>query len=135
MKELIVTAETENLHNVFAFISGELAERAWTAKDIRQVKLCVEEIYMNIVHYAYRPDVGPVRITVEIPADSRVVISFTDHGRPFNPLEAPPPDIDSGIDERKAGGLGIYLVRTKMDNVTYDYKDGQNILTITKAVA
>ncbi len=101
----------------------------------RQIKLCVEEVYMNITHYAYNPEVGSAKIGVDVvggDAQSRVIISFADEGKPYDPLKRDDPDLELSLDERPIGGLGIYLVKTTMDNVAYEHKDGQNVLTIEK---
>lgn len=135
MKEMTLEAKRENLHQVFDFVTGELKETISDKKIIRQVKLCVEEIFLNISSYAYKPDTGPAKITVEVEGDDgpvKIVISFSDKGHPFDPLSVDDPDTESDLDERKVGGLGIFLVKTTMDGVNYEYKDGQNILTVEK---
>ena len=136
MKEIQLDAETDNLKPLFEFVTSELSEYGCSSKDIRMVKLCVEEVFVNIANYAYRPETGEVIVELDIPQNSqnaiRVIISFIDRGRPFNPLEESPPDIEAELEDRSIGGLGIFLVKKKMDDVSYEYKDGQNILTITK---
>ena len=71
-------------------------------------------------------------IEVELTEDPRVVITFIDSGKPFNPLANEDPDITQTADERKIGGLGIFMVKKSMDKVSYEYKDGHNVLTIEK---
>ncbi|MBQ1993216.1 MAG: ATP-binding protein, partial [Lachnospiraceae bacterium] len=61
-----------------------------------------------------------------------VMITFIDNGVPYNPLAKEDPDITLAAEERQIGGLGIYMVKKTMDDITYDYKDGQNILRIRK---
>ena len=61
-----------------------------------------------------------------------MILTFIDNGLPFNPLERPDPDVTLSVFERTPGGLGIYMVRNSMDEVTYEYKDGKNVLTIRK---
>lgn len=130
-----VEATIENLAKVFTFLQDSLDKCEMPSKVKRQIKLCVEEIYMNITHYAYNPDVGPAKIGVDVVGDesqSKVIISFADEGKPYDPLQREDPDIELGLDDRPIGGLGIYLVKTTMDNVEYEHKDGQNVLTIEK---
>ena len=137
MKELKIDANIENLAKVFTFLQESLDKCDCPAKTKRQIKLCVEEIFMNITHYAYNPNTGPAVIKVDVvgqPESSRVVISFADEGKPYDPLQREDPDIEAGLDERPIGGLGIYLVKTTMDNVEYEHKDGQNVLTIEKDI-
>jgi len=135
MKELKIEATIENLSKVFTFLQEALENCEVPPKIKRQIKLCVEEIYMNITHYAYNPDVGPAKIGVAVVDKGnpeRIIISFAEEGRPYDPLKREDPDIELGLDERPIGGLGIYLVKTTMDSVAYEHKDGQNVLTIEK---
>lgn len=135
MKEIILDAKRENLPVLFEFITNTLKEYSDDAKTIRKVKLCVEEVFMNIATYAYDPEVGPAKVSVMALGDPypfKVQVIFTDSGKPFNPLEATRPDTESGIEERPVGGLGIFLIKKEMDDITYEYRDGQNILTLEK---
>ena len=137
MNELTIDAKTENLHKVFEFVTGELEKIGCQKKIIRQCKLCAEEIFMNISSYAYNPEVGSVHVTMEAvgsPYPVKIVFSFSDSGRPFDPLSNEEPDVDAPLDERPIGGLGIFLVTTTMDGVSYEYKDGRNILTVEKNI-
>ena len=61
-----------------------------------------------------------------------VIITFIDHGKPYDPLAGKDPDVSLGADEREIGGLGVFLVKKTMDEITYEYKDGHNILRIRK---
>lgn len=136
MKELKIEATIDNLAQVFKFLADSMENCDCDPKVKRQIKLCVEELFVNIAHYAYNPDVGIAKIsidTVQSPdGKPKMVISFADEGRPYDPLSLPEPDIDAELDDRQIGGLGVFLVRTTMDNVGYEHKDGQNILTIEK---
>ncbi len=135
MNELTIEAKTENLHTVFDFIVPRMEEIGCDKKMIRSCKLCVEEIFLNIANYAYNPEVGNVKMTIDIcgdPKPVKVIFSFADSGTPYDPLSNDDPDIDADIDERRIGGLGIFLVKTKMDDVSYEFKDGQNILRLVK---
>ena len=136
MKELRVEATIENLAKVFTFLQEALEKSDVPPKVKRQIKLCVEEVYMNITHYAYNPETGTATIGVDTVGDgggqSKVIISFADEGKPYDPLAKQDPDLELGLDDRPIGGLGIYLVKTTMDNVAYEHKDGQNVLTLEK---
>lgn len=98
------------------------------------LRLVLEELVVNVVNYAYgEGGDGPLDITVEN-RDDAIVITLTDQGVPFNPLEQEAPDTDLPPEERPIGGLGIFLVREMMDNVTYRYEAGHNILTVGKGL-
>ena len=135
MRELDIQAVTANLPKVLGFINEQLKECNCQGKIIAQIDLAVEEIYVNISSYAYNPEVGPATIRVEILEEPlSVVISFIDNGKPYDPLAKPDPNINLPLEQRKRGGLGIFLVKKTMDDVIYEYKDGQNILTIKKEI-
>ena len=72
-----------------------------------------------------------MKLTVDS-EDGKVFLTFEDHGLPYNPLEKPDPDITLAAEDREIGGLGIYMVKQSMDDVTYQNKDGRNILTLMK---
>ena len=135
MKELDIQAVKENLPQVLAFVDAELEKLDCGIRMITQIDVAVEEIFVNISSYAYDPEIGPAAIRVEITEEPvSVVISFIDNGKPYDPLAKPDPDMSVPVKRRKIGGLGIFMVKKSMDNVTYEYKNGQNILTIKKNI-
>ena len=132
-EELELDATVENLENVNDFLSQLLQEESYNRKDKQGLEMAVEEIYVNIASYAYAPHVGKVKIKGEAEPDGcNIVLQFVDEGKPFNPLEQDEPDFSIPVEERRVGGLGIFIVKAKMDDVKYEYKDGKNILTIRK---
>lgn len=104
-------------------------------KDIFALRLVSEEIVMNITSYAY-PEGSEDYLDVVIEkTDNRIVIRFKDGGVPFNPLERKMPDTNLSWKLRHIGGLGIFLVIKKMDDVRYAYVGNENVLTIEKSVS
>lgn len=133
MKELDIEALTDNLDQVISFVDGQLEAADCSMKIQMQIDLAVEEIFVNIAHYAYNPATGPATVRVEVKPDgSAVIITFIDHGIPYDPLAKEDPDITQTADDRKIGGLGIFLVKKNMDDIHYEYVNGSNILTIKK---
>lgn len=133
MSELTIEAKTENLEKVLAFVDKHLEEKECAIKVQMQIDVAVEELFVNIAQYAYDSDTGMVTIQVEIQEEPlAVMITFIDNGVPYNPLAKEDPDITLAAEERQIGSLGIYMVKKTMDDITYDYKDGQNILRIRK---
>ncbi|MBR6045020.1 MAG: ATP-binding protein [Ruminococcus sp.] len=133
MKELDLLAVKENLDTVTGFVDSELEQLGCSVKVRTQISIAVEEIFVNIASYAYDPETGPATVRTEIVNDPlSVVISFIDNGMPYDPLARPDPDVTLPLRERSIGGLGIFMVKQTMDDVVYNYKDGQNILTIRK---
>ena len=93
----------------------------------------IDELFGNIAHYAYNPETGPATVRVEVTEDPiAVVITFIDRGVPYDPLKKEDPDITLSAEERAIGGLGIFMVKKTMDEISYEYKDGKNILRIKK---
>ena len=104
-----------------------------------QVQEFVEECLSgcNIANYAYHPHgSGDVDISCDVVGDRmKVVITFTDEGPEFDPLEREDPDTTLGADERPIGGLGIYLVKNTVDGISYRRENGRNILTVEKELS
>lgn len=135
MKQLSMDATLENLDTVQDFIRQQLEEADCPMKTMLQVEVAVEEIYVNIAHYAYHPGVGEVVVSCEVSGEpAGVTIRFADGGVPFNPLEKKDADITLSAEEREIGGLGILMVKRTMDQVTYAYEDRKNVLTIYKTL-
>ena len=136
MKTLTVPAELGQLSAVQDFIAGELERCRCPAKAKFQIEVAVEEIFVNIVNYAYRPEIGEATIRCAVDEDAlQVTIQFLDHGKPFDPLAQADADTDRQALETREGGLGILLVKKSMDDVSYAYEGGKNILTIRKRLA
>ena len=135
----IFEAADENLEAVNDFIHAQIKPFSCQSQTLFQIDLAVEEIFVNISHYAYIPDKGTVQIDCSVEktsdAPAKLTVSFTDRGKSFNPLAKPDPDITLSVEEREIGGLGIFLTKKYMDSVLYERKDNQNILTFTKTIA
>jgi anti-sigma regulatory factor (Ser/Thr protein kinase) len=129
-KQLELEAIPENLSDALNFINNELKLAGMTAEKINEMDIAVEEIFMNITNYAYKPESGNACITVS--TSDKILIIFEDSGKPYNPLEQAPPDLEKPLVNRDIGGLGVFLVKKIMDNVKYDRRNGKNILTIMK---
>jgi len=129
-KKIKLEAKVENLSRVIGFINAELEKNNCPPEIQDMINVAAEEIFVNIANYAYKPDAGDV--TLFIAAGEKAVIKFEDNGKPYNPLEYSGPNLDTDIDSREIGGLGIYLVKKLVDTIEYARVDGKNILTITK---
>ena len=134
-KVLEIEALVDNLPTVLGFVDENLEMADCPMKIQMQIDLAVEEIFVNIANYAYRPDVGTAMVRVQLFADPPVVdITFIDHGVPYDPLAKADPDVTLPADERQIGGLGIFMVKKIMDDVRYEYREGHNILTLKKGL-
>ena len=135
MKELTIDATVENIVTVTSFVEAELEALDCPMKAQMQIAVAIDELFGNIAHYAYNPDVGPATVRVEVmKSPLAVVITFIDNGVQYDPLARQDPDTALSAEEREIGGLGIYMVKKSMDEITYSYKDGQNILQIRKNI-
>ena len=133
MKELTLSATVENIEVVTDFVNEELEALECPMKIETQIDIAIDEIFGNIVHYAYGSEIGQATVRVEVSEDPTAIsITFIDGGMPYDPLGKTDPDTSLSIEDRKIGGLGIYMVKKSMDDVTYEYKNGQNVLTIKK---
>lgn len=133
MKELTAAATVENIDTVTAFVNEQLEALECPVKAMMQIDIAIDELFGNIAHYAYHPETGSATVRVEVAEEPlAVIITFIDNGIPYDPLAAEDPDTTLSVEERDVGGLGIYMVKKSMDEIAYEYKNGQNILKIKK---
>ena len=131
--EKVFSAKPEELDNVLDFANSALEKVNCPMKIQSAVDVCLEELFVNIAHYAYPGRDGTAVIDVEADGLQKFVsIRLADNGIRFNPLAKPDPDTTLQAEERSIGGLGIFMVKQMMDSVEYEYADGKNILTIKK---
>ena len=133
MKTLTVPAERDQLDVVQSFADEALDQVSCTLEIRLQLQIAVEELFVNIASYAYAPDRGEAVIGCRVEQEPpSITIQFRDWGKPFDPLAKKDADITLSAEERGIGGLGIYMVKNSMDDVRYQYENGQNVLTIHK---
>lgn len=133
MKELTIAATVENIGTVTDFVNEQLEALDCPMRAQMQIDIAIDELFGNIAHYAYHPEVGNATVRVEVMEEPlAVIITFIDGGVPYDPLKAADPDITLSAEERQLGGLGIYMVKKSMDEISYEYRDGKNILSIKK---
>ena len=133
--ELTLEARVENLNQVLGFVDSLLEQGKCPMKTQMQIDVALEEMFVNVAHYAYAPESGSVTIRAELEQPDTISITLIDRGIPYNPLEKPDPDVTLSAEERQIGGLGIYMVKKSMDEMLYRHEDGQNILTMKKSWA
>ena len=133
MFELEIDAKLSNLEEVLDFVNSHLSNVECPEKTRIQVDIAVEEIFVNIAHYAYNPEVGKATIRVEISEKPLTIsLTFMDSGKPYDPLSRKDPDVSLSSEQRQIGGLGIYMVKKSMDEIQYSYRNGTNMLTFKK---
>ena len=96
-----------------------------------EVDLLVEEIFMNIARHAYAEGAsGVVSVTYSVPEPEELTVEFGDQGLAFDPLAVSPPDLTSDLAQRRAGGLGVFLLKQFADSLSYRREEGWNRLTL-----
>ncbi len=134
MEKLVVEAKIENLSKVLEFIDTHLEQTECSMKAQMQIDVSVEELFVNIASYAYE-NCGDAVITYNLLDNPKAVeITMIDRGVPYNPLAHEDPDITLSAADRDIGGLGILMVKKNMDDVRYEYVDGENRTTIYKLI-
>ena len=124
-------AKLEYLDDILEFTENSLAESGCPLKCMNQICIALEEAFVNVASYAYPQSDGKVDLRIEYESGC-VQLILSDVGLPFNPLERDEPDITLNAEERKIGGLGIFMIKKIMDEVTYSYSNGKNVLAMKK---
>ena len=128
-------ATTEALAEVLGFVEETLESLDCSMKVQTAVCVAIEEVFVNVAHYAYPGSEGTLTLAIGWDEENRTIsFRMTDEGIPFDPLQKPDPDITLSAEDREIGGLGIFITKKTMDAVTYAYEDGKNVLTMLKKV-
>ena len=131
MLEITVTSELANLAVVNEFVTAYLDGAFCPPKLFMKIGIAVDEIFTNICSYAYE-GAGDVTVRISPLEPAGVMIEFIDGGKPYDPLSAKDPDITLSAEDRKIGGLGIFIVKKTMDDMTYRRENGKNVLSVKK---
>ncbi|MGD2270108.1 MAG: ATP-binding protein [Desulfobacterales bacterium] len=127
-KTLMLKNDISEIKKITDFLCKVCEENDICNKILCDATLAIEEIFANIVHYAYEDkNEHLVKISIKI-GDDNLTLEIIDDGKPFNPLEAPSPDTHAPFEEREVGGLGIHLVRNITDELEYTRVKGKNVL-------
>ncbi|WP_026317837.1 ATP-binding protein [Algicola sagamiensis] len=133
-KKLSCSAKMDNLHTLLEY-AGKFADQLGVDDEKRlQLELALEEILVNIICYAYQPPPGEIELACDKKQDNSLEVTIVDAGIPFNPLGQNTPDINASLEERDAGGLGIFLATKMVDDIHYSRANDRNIVTMTKRI-
>ena len=125
-----VKSDREQLEQVVDAVIALSEREEWPDECSYRVHLALEELVLNVMDYGYDDDSSDIEINI-ISNNESVTMEIVDSGKPFDPLhDAPEPDLDASVNERRIGGLGVHLVRTLMDQMHYKRENDQNRLTI-----
>ena len=128
-------AKVEALSDVLGLVDQTLEKYACPMKIQTAICVAIEEVFVNVAHYAYGDGEGDMMLGIGFDEESRnITFRMSDKGTPFDPLQKPDPDITLSAEEREIGGLGIFITKKTMDTVSYAYENGENILTMIKKI-
>ena len=141
-KEQLFIADTDNLNEVLAFVDEYLEAVGCSMKIQMQIDVSLEEMFVNVARYAYREgesvSSGDKTVLLEVSLEEEshsLLLTLTDQGIPFDPTARRDPDVTLSLEEREIGGLGIYMAKKNMDEMTYERRDGKNILHMRKKLS
>ncbi len=126
-RSLELEAQRSLLEPLLDVFTRDLQDGGCPEEKIEMIRICAEEIFINIASYAYPENDGVVQIEEEV-FEGAIRIMFADEGMPYNPLEKEDPDITASVQAREIGGLGIFMVKQMADQIRYEYKDNRNCL-------
>ena len=133
--QITLPAEVDSLEKIQAFVAEFGQRHKLPAEAAADLELVVDEACSNIIEHAYRGmNPGEIRLALQL-EPGRVAVEIRDQGRGFDPDKIPPPNIHAPLEERKAGGLGWFLIGELMDQVEYRREASGNILTFSRRLS
>lgn len=127
----VFPATINAIGDVAIFLEHTLEHAGVPMIEAMRIQLAVEEAVTNVINHGYEGKNGDVSIQCDTLADT-IVITITDFGQAFDPTLIPPADVTADLDHRRIGGLGVYLIRTVMDEVSYIRVGNENRLRLVK---
>jgi serine/threonine-protein kinase RsbW len=129
--EISINADIAEIPNVSSRLDTAMNLHGFSYDDILDTQLAVEEAITNVIVHGYNEPGGKIVVSCQI-SQNRVEIQITDTAPRFDPLSLPEPDLDADVEDRSIGGLGVFLIRQVMDEISYRYENGKNILVLIK---
>jgi serine/threonine-protein kinase RsbW len=128
-----VRASVENLPHVTDSIEDFLRLKGFRDETVFDVRLAADEAITNVIQHGYEGKEGTIHIRCKV-SPEEIVLVVEDSAKPFNLSSVEEPRFPDSLEKRQIGGLGIYLIKKKMDQITHEFKNGKNILTMKKRV-
>jgi len=129
--ELTIGSDIMEIPSISERLEGEMHTHGFSTEEILDTQLAVEEAITNVIVHGYQKPGGTITVSCHI-TRNRVEIQISDAAPQFNPLSIPEPELDGAVEERRIGGLGVFLIRQVMDEISYRYEEGKNILILVK---
>jgi len=130
MDSIILPATQDSLPAIRNYVFSTCSESALPEGLASKIDLVLEELIVNVCCYAYGNNKGNVTVVCRN-ENHKISLTISDRGMPFNPLENAAPEIHADIDQRKIGGLGIYLVKEMVDDIRYERNGDTNSISVT----
>jgi serine/threonine-protein kinase RsbW len=130
LSQIVLPAKLESLQGFLTMVSHWTREQGFSDQRISEIELAVEEALVNIFHYAYPEGAGTVELILKTEGEDRILLEIMDTGIPYNPLTRADPDTVSDVMDRKVGGLGVYFIKTLMNEALYKRDRDKNTLTL-----
>ena len=130
-REITIGSDIAEIPKVSTWLEEAMQQNGFSDEETLDTQLAVEEAVTNVIVHGYKTTGGIVAISLRF-VSGDMHITITDSALPFNPLSLPDPDVEADVNERRIGGLGVYLIRQVMDDIEYQFVDGKNILSLTK---
>lgn len=131
---ITVSADLSSLPAALAYVTDALRALGLSPKAVQEMELAVDEAVTNVVLHGYAGTEGWIRLSCERAGEGVAVVAIEDAAPPFDPTTTPSPDLEGDADERPIGGLGVHFIRTMTDEMTYECRDGINVLKLLKNV-
>jgi anti-sigma regulatory factor (Ser/Thr protein kinase) len=132
---LIIRSDSSALAEVDGFVAAFVKEHGIAADEASRIFILLEELITNLMKYGYpdRPECGRAEIVLAL-NDGRLEIEFIDDGCAFDPLKAPPPNLEGPLETRTPGGLGLHILRSLTDEAHYERRNGNNVIHLSRVV-
>ncbi len=125
-----IETRLDELNRLFDAVRNFGEREDWPTETVFLIDLALEELTLNTMNHGHDGGLHEIEIAVKSEPEA-ITIEITDDGRPFDPLnDAPQPDVGAAIEDRPVGGLGIHLVRTMMDEMSYRREGDKNRITL-----
>ena len=131
--ELNLKAILEDLPRAIESIDNFLRRKGIEKETILKLQLAMDEAITNIIEYGCQDKAGVIKIVCNLSA-KEITLIIEDNAKPFNPLTVKEPELSSDVEKRKIGGLGVFIMKKMMDEVSYEFRNGKNILTLKKKI-
>jgi anti-sigma regulatory factor (Ser/Thr protein kinase) len=130
LTSLRLPAEMASLGPFTDFVRGGARAAGLAENALGKLDLILEEVVTNVFRHAYpKGEAGIAVVGYSVSSPGSLLVEVRDSGLPFNPLDAPEPDLSLDLEERPIGGLGVFLVKTLAESVAYERRDGENVLS------